>query len=73
MSQKWTYSLRELTSSFQNYVAYRTNPDAFAIDAFSLDWSFLKFYEFPPFSVIYKTQDDQAEGLCVVSNWTTQP
>ena len=25
---------------FQNYVAYRTNQDAFAIDAFSLDWSF---------------------------------
>ena len=66
-----------INKQFQNYVAYRPDPDAFAIDAFSLDWSFVKFYAFPPFSVISavlsKIQDDQAEGICVIPNWPTQP
>ena len=29
-----------VNKQFQNYAAYRPDPDAFAIDAFSLDWSF---------------------------------
>ena len=65
-----------INKQFQNYVVY-IDPDSFAIDAFSLDWSFLKFYAFPSFSVISavlsKIQDDQAEGICVVPNWQTQP
>ena len=66
-----------INKQFQNYAAYRPDPDAFAIDAFSLNCSFLKFYAFPPFSVISavlsKIQDDQAEGICVIPNWLTQP
>ena len=41
-----------LNAQFTRYVAYRPDPGAVAIDAFSLDWSTLKFYAFPPFSVI---------------------
>ena len=37
---------------FPHYVSYRPDPEAIVIDAFSLNWSSLKFYAFPPFSVI---------------------
>lgn len=65
-----------LNSQFTHYVAYRPDPGAVAIDAFSLDWSTLKFYAFPPFSVIpavlKKIRDDKATGVCVLPNWPTQ-
>ena len=37
---------------FPKYVFYRPDPEAFTIDAFSLQWSTEDFYAFPPFSVI---------------------
>ena len=65
-----------LNSQFTHYVVYRPDPGAVAIDAFSLDWSTLKFYAFPPFSVIpavlKKIRDDKAMGVCVLPNWPTQ-
>ena len=58
------------------YVAYKPDPNAFAIDAFSLDWSKLNFYAFPPFSVIpsvlRKITAEQATGVVVVPDWPTQ-
>ena len=58
------------------YVAYKPDPNAFAIDAFSLDWSKLNFYAFPPFSVIpsvlRKITAEQATGVIVVPDWPTQ-
>ena len=36
---------------FPKYVSYRPDPEAFVIDTFSLQWSKLDFYTFPPFSV----------------------
>ena len=59
------------------YVSYRPDPEAFAIDAFSLDWSNLDFYAFPPFSVIptvlNKLVTEGAQGICVLPDWPTQP
>ena len=47
-----------------------------AIDAFTINWAKLKFYAFPPFSVIaavLKTiLEDKATGVCVLPNWPTQ-
>lgn len=58
------------------YVSYRPDPKAFATDAFSLQWSELKFYAFPPFSVIpavlSKVQNEKALGVCVLPEWPTQ-
>ena len=58
-------------------MAYRPDPGAVAIDAFSIPWTGFKFYAFPPFSVITsllkKIQEDKAEGVCVLPNWPTQP
>ena len=43
---------------------------------FPLDWSTLKFYAFPPFSVIpavlRKIRDNKATGVCVLPNWPMQ-
>ena len=65
-----------LNAQFTRYVAYRPDPGAVAIDAFSLDWSTLNFYAFPSFSVIpavlKKIRDDKATGVCVFPNWPTQ-
>ena len=66
-----------INCQFPQYVAYRPDPGAVAIDAFSIPWTGLKFYAFPPFSVITsllkKIQEDKAEGVCVLPSWPTQP
>ena len=48
-----TYLPLVLTTNFQN-VSFRLEPEAFAIDAFSLDWSNLNICALPLFSVIPK-------------------
>lgn len=54
---------------FLRYVSYRLVPYAFAIDAFSIDWCSLKFYLFPPFSLLSryfkKNRSDNATGVIV--------
>ena len=65
-----------INHQFTQCVAYKPDPDTFAIDAFSLDWSKLNFYAFPPFSVIpsvlSKMTAEQAMGVVVVPDWPTQ-
>lgn len=59
------------------YVSWHRDPDAFAFDAFTLDWAKFFFYAFPPVSVILKALrkiiSDKAEGILVVPNWSSQP
>ena len=66
-----------LNKQFDKFVSFKPEPEAFAIDAFTLDWSSYKFYAFPPFSMITrmlkKIQIEKAEGVCVIPNWPTQP
>ena len=66
-----------INHQFPQYVSYRPDPEAIAIDAFSLNWSNLKFYAFPPFSVIptvlNKLMTEGAQGICVLPDWPTQP
>ncbi|XP_021965115.1 uncharacterized protein LOC110860391 [Folsomia candida] len=61
----------------QNYVSWKPDPFASNIDAFTFCWTNLKFYAFPPFSMILrvlrKIKTDQATGLVVVPNWECQP
>ena len=46
-------------------------------DAFSVDWGKHYFYAFPPFNltdrVLQKVEADQASGILIVPQWTTQP
>ncbi|KAJ2940861.1 hypothetical protein O0L34_g10122 [Tuta absoluta] len=59
------------------YVSWHRDPDAFASNAFTIDWADMLFYAFPPFPVILKTLrkivNDRATGIMVVPVWPTQP
>lgn len=59
------------------YVSWHRDPDAFAVNAFTVRWTRLKFYAFPPFAIILKTLrkiiSDKASGIMVVPKWPTQP
>ena len=52
------------------YSAFGPDPGAMYIDAFSIDWSDLKFYSFSPISdmsrVLLKVKQDSAEGIIAV-------
>ena len=65
-----------INTQFGKNAAFRPDPRAMDIDAFSIDWFDLKFYAFPPISVIprvlAKVKQDSAEGIIVVPFWPTQ-
>ena len=66
-----------LNCQFRPFVGYQPDPDAMAINAFSISWKPYVFYAFPPFSIIpkvlQKIQEEEATGLLVVPCWPTQP
>ncbi|KAJ8921724.1 hypothetical protein NQ315_010634 [Exocentrus adspersus] len=59
------------------FVSWRRDPEAFQVDAFTMSWSVLYFYAFPPFSMVLRTLqkliEDKAEGIVVVPLWISQP
>ena len=59
-----------------NYISWRPDPKAKAVDAFSVNWSLTYNYCFLPFSIILKVlqkiQQDKAQAIVVVRYWTTQ-
>jgi hypothetical protein len=56
-----------LNKKFEKYCAFHPDPDSIVIDGFSISWSNLKFYSFPPFSCILKALQkiiqDQVTGI----------
>lgn len=64
------------TAKCSNYVAWKPDPDAIAIDAFTIFWGSY-FYAFPPFSMLLKTIrkiiENQAVGILVFPVWPSQP
>ena len=59
-----------LNAQFTRYVAFRADPGASAIDTFTMNWSDLNFYAFPPFRVIpavlKEIKEEEATGTCVL-------
>lgn len=59
------------------YVSWQKDPDAVAVNAFTLKWTSYFFYAFPPFSIILKMLrkiiHDKARGIVVVPMWPSQP
>ncbi|KAG6456482.1 hypothetical protein O3G_MSEX009753 [Manduca sexta] len=59
------------------FVSWKQDPDAVAVDAFTLNWNLDYFYAFPPFSLILrclrKIIDDEANGILVYPYWPSQP
>ena len=66
-----------LYHQFPRYVSYKPDPDAEAVNAFTVSWSDVTFYAFPPFciipSVLHKIIKDRARGILVVPDWPSQP
>ena len=66
----------KLNAQFPRYVAYRPDSGAKTVDAFTIDWSVLKFYTFSPFSIIAavlkKLKEDKATDECIFLHWPTQ-
>ena len=62
-----------INTQLPSFFSYRPDPDAMAVNAFSVDWEFINFYCFPPFScigkVIQKIITDNASGILIVPNW----
>lgn len=67
----------ELNTKCKRYVSWKPDPGSETVDAFTLNWSNVKFYAFPPFSIISRVLDkiicDKAEGIVVVPEWPNQP
>lgn len=59
------------------FVSWKQEPDAYAVDAFTLDWKTKYFYAFPPFSLVLKCLrkiiEDDAKGILVFPHWCSQP
>lgn len=59
------------------YISWVPDPDAIAVDAFTISWNDYFFYAFPPFSVILNTLQkicaEQGKGILVVPDWPSQP
>lgn len=64
-----------LNYQLKPFVSWRPDPEAMAIDAFSINWK-ENFYAFPPFAlinrVLQKVEQDQSQGIIIVPLWTTQ-
>ena len=65
-----------INNQLPKYLSYRPDPQAYAVDAFTLSWTGFQFYAFPPFSVIVKAFQkislDKATGVIVVPYWPSQ-
>lgn len=78
----WSKPSVDLFASRLNYqikpfVSWKPDPEALAVDAFSLNWElYTNFYAFPPFSlinrVLQKIEQDQCQGFIIVPLWNTQ-
>ena len=63
-----------LNAKVKKFVSWRPDPEACAVDAFTIAWKTQLNYAFPPFSliprVLSKVQQDQACLLLVAPVWT---
>ena len=65
-----------INTQLPRFAAYRPDPEAEVIDAFSISWKHEKLYAFPPFNcvdrVLQKIVKDGATGILVVPEWPNQ-
>ena len=65
-----------ISRQLKSYVSWHPEPEAMAVNAFSLNWNNNYFYMFPPFSlvgrVLAKINRDKTEAVIVVPDWSTQ-
>lgn len=65
-----------LNHEVAKYMSWKHDPKFWAIDALDKNWSNLRFYAFPKFSLIErilnKVAEDLAEEILLIPYWTTQ-
>lgn len=65
-----------LNYRLERYVSFRPEPHAYAVDAFSFDWTNEFAYIFSPFvlipRILQKLERDKAEAVMIAPIWTTQ-
>lgn len=65
-----------LNKQVDRFVSWKPDPEAEAINAFSLCWSDVLIYAFPPFSLVGRTvqklREDKGEMILVAPLWITQ-
>ena len=64
-----------INHQLSNYISWRPDPGAKAVDTFSINCSLAYNYYFPPFSIILKVLQkiqDKAQAIVVVPYWITQ-
>ena len=65
-----------LNAKVNEFVSWHPEPGATVVNAFSISWTHLRSYAFPPFSVLpqvlRKIRDDKAVVLLIAPVWTTQ-
>ena len=65
-----------LNRQVERYVSWQPDPEAFAIDAFTLNWGEFISYIFPTFSVLpqvlRKLEADLADAIIIAPLWTAQ-
>jgi hypothetical protein len=66
-----------IARQLDNYVAWTFDPDAIAIDAFSIDWRKLRPFVFPPFVLLGKiltkiVHDEVEDAIVIAPHWHSQ-
>ena len=66
-----------LNHQFKPYISWHPDPEAHAVDAFSISWRNSFVYAFPPFRlisrVLKKIKEDEATAILIAPDWSTQP
>ncbi|XP_051169295.1 uncharacterized protein LOC127286759 [Leptopilina boulardi] len=66
-----------INNKCEKYCSWTRDPDAFAINAMTIDWRNDFWFAFPPFSLITrilkKIRDEGSRGILVVPLWKVQP
>jgi len=65
-----------LNYQISRYCSWQADPNSTHVDAFTMNWNGLKFYAFPPFSLLprclQKISQDRAQGILIAPLWPTQ-
>lgn len=66
-----------INAKCERFISWYRDPEAEAVDSFTVSWKYFDFYAFPPFTlitrVLQKIISDKAEGIVIVPFWPTQP
>ena len=59
------------------FCSWQRDPEAYAINAFTINWSNYFWYAFPPFAILSKVfnkiSEEQSSGIILVPFWPSQP